>query len=162
MKLVKELFYYYLAFIALFFAGRVVLFIVYFERFSQTEVNYWWTFLYGLRMDTIIASAALIVPLILLSLFPKRLAGLVNRFLTGYFLIALLLFIYIENATLPFFAEYDVWPNFLFVEYLIYPKEVFTMIFSAYKLELFALLMMAAAGYAFIKNKALHDFSPVF
>jgi len=163
MKLVKVLFYYYLAFVALFFAGRVVLFTLYFERFSQTEVNYWLTFLYGLRMDTIIASAALIIPLILLSLFPKRLAGLVNRFLTGYFLVALLLFIYIENATLPFFAEYDVRPNFLFVEYLIYPKEVFTMIFSAYKLELLiALLMMAAAGYAFIKNKALHDFSPVF
>jgi len=163
MKLVKILFYYYLAFISLFFAGRVVLFTLYYERFSQTDVNYWLTFLYGLKMDTIIASGALLIPLILLSLFPKRLKGFVNRFLTGYFLVALLLFIYIENATVPFFAEYDVRPNFLFVEYLIYPKEVFTMIFSAYKLELLiAIIMMIAAGYVFIKNKALHDFEPVF
>ena len=163
MKILKVLFYYYLAFIALFFAGRVVLFTLYFDRFSQSDVNYWLTFLYGLRMDTIIASATLIIPLIMLTLFPGRAQHFVNRFLTGYFLTALLLFIYIENATLPFFAEYDVRPNFLFVEYLIYPKEVFTMLFSAYKLELFlAMVMMVVAAYVYIKTEKIHNFTSVF
>lgn len=163
MKLIKPLFHYYLAFIALFFTGRAVLFTIYYERFSQAEVNYWLTFLYGLKMDTIVASAALIIPLLMLCLLPGRLSGFVNRFLTGYFLLVLLVFIYIENATLPFFAEYDVRPNFLFVEYLIYPKEVFTMIFSAYKLELFiATVMMITFGVVFVKKKAWHDFSAAF
>ncbi|MDX2506971.1 MAG: LTA synthase family protein [Gammaproteobacteria bacterium] len=161
MKLVKILFYYFLAMVSIFFAGRAVLFTLYYDRFSQSDVNYWLTFLYGLKMDTIIACAALIIPLILLSLAPRQAKKFVNQFLTGYFLIVLLLFIYIENATLPFFAEYDVRPNFLFVEYLVYPKEVFNMIFSAYKLELFiAIVIMVAAAYGFIKNKKLHDFAP--
>ena len=134
MKLVRILFYYYLALVSLFFVGRAVLFSIYFDRFSQSDVNYWMSFLYGLKMDTIIACATLIIPLILLSLFPEKLKKSISQFLTGYFLLAFLLFIYIENATLPFFAEYDVRPNFLFIEYLVYPKEVFNMIFAAYKL----------------------------
>ena len=163
MKLIKILMYYYLAFIALFFIGRATLFSIYYERFSHSDVNYWLSFLYGLKMDTIMACATLIIPLILLTLMPRRAMNFVNRFLTGYFLAAILLFIYIENATLPFFAEYDVRPNFLFVEYLIYPQEVFAMIFSAYKLELFlAMLMLCGAAYAFIKAKKIHDFRPVF
>ena len=163
MRLIKTLFYYYLAIVGIFFTGRAVLFAIYYDRFTQSDVNYWLTFLYGLRMDSIVASATLLIPLIMLSLFPKALSKFVNRFLTGYFLVALLLFIYIENATIPFFDEYDVRPNFLFVEYLIYPQEVFKMIFSAYKLELLmAFIMMALAGYAFIKAKKLHDFTPIF
>ena len=65
MKLVKILFYYFLAIVSIFFVGRAVLFALYFERFSKSDVNYWLTFLYGLRMDTIIACATLIIPLIL-------------------------------------------------------------------------------------------------
>ena len=53
-----------------------------------------------------------------------------------YFLIILSFIIYIENATLPFFAQYDVRPNYLFVEYLEYPKEIFSMIIADYKIEL--------------------------
>ena len=163
MKLIKTLFYYFLALVSLFFIGRAVLFTLYFERFSQSDVNYWLAFLYGLKMDVIVACATLIIPLILLSLFPKQAKNYVNKFLTGYFLLAFLLFIYIENATLPFFAEYDVRPNFLFVEYLEYPKEVFNMIFAAYKLELFiALIMLISAAYFFLKSKKLHDFEAVF
>ena len=163
MKLVKTLFYYYLAFISIFFVGRVILFSLYSERFTQTDVNYWLTFLYGLRMDTIIAAGALIIPLVMLTWLPGSSRHIVSRFLSGYFLVAILLFIYIENATLPFFAEYDVRPNFLFVEYLIYPKEVFTMLFSAYKLELFlAFVMLAVAAYAYLKDDRFHNFEAVF
>lgn len=163
MKLIKILSYYFLAMLSIFFVGRAVLFAIYFDRFSQSDVNYWLTFLYGLRMDTIIACTALVIPVILLCLFPKQAANFVNKFLSGYFLIVILFFIYIENATLPFFAEYDVRPNFLFVEYLIYPQEVFAMLFSAYKLEMFiVVLMMFGAAYLFIKNKKLHDFSGIF
>ncbi|MEO2151974.1 MAG: hypothetical protein ABGW50_04895, partial [Thermococcus sp.] len=43
--------------------------------------------------------------------------------------------IYIEHATFPFFAQYDVRPNFKFVEYLEYPVEVFNMLIADFKLE---------------------------
>ena len=163
MNLIKILLYYFMAFLSVFFIGRVVLFSLYFERFADSGVNYWLSFLYGLKMDVIVVCASLLIPVILLCLFPKQLKKFVNQFLTGYFLVLFLFFIYIENATFPFFAEYDVRPNFLFVEYLEYPQEVFNMIFSAYKLELFiALLMLVSAGTIFLKNKRLHDFSSVF
>ncbi|WP_198263380.1 LTA synthase family protein [sulfur-oxidizing endosymbiont of Gigantopelta aegis] len=163
MKLVKTLLYYFLALVSLFFIGRAALFALYFERFSQSDVNYWLSFLYGLKMDAIVACIVLILPMLLLTLMPKALKKIVDKFLTGYFLVIFLFFIYIENATFPFFAEYDVRPNFLFVEYLIYPKEVFTMIFSAYKLELFiSFVMLVSAAYLFLKNKKWHDFETVF
>lgn len=45
--------------------------------------------------------------------------------------------VYMELATAPFIQEYDLRPNRLFVEYLIYPKEVMSMLWTGYKLELF-------------------------
>ncbi len=163
MKLIKTLFYYFLAFVSLFFIGRLVLFSLYFERFAQSDVNYWLSFLYGLKMDAIVASAALILPLILLSCLPKQTKKCVSQFLTTYFLIAFLLFIFIESATLPFFAEYDVRPNFLFVEYLAYPKEVFNMILAAYKLEVFlSAILLIGSAYFYLTNKKFHNFEAVF
>ena len=163
MKLIKVLFYNFLGLVLLFFLGRLALFLLYFDRFSQTDVNYWLSFLYGLKMDTIVACIVLILPLIMLTLMPARIKIFVNKFLTVYFLTAFLFFIYIENATFPFFAEYDVRPNFLFVEYLKYPKEVFAMIFSQYKLELFAaVVIMSGFAYWFIQNKKVHDYQDVF
>ncbi|MBE9526013.1 MAG: hypothetical protein IME94_03475 [Proteobacteria bacterium] len=72
MILIKTLFYYFLALLAIFFVGRVVLFSLYFERFAQSDVNYWLSFLYGLKMDVIIACASLIIPVILLCLSPRK------------------------------------------------------------------------------------------
>ncbi len=51
--------------------------------------------------------------------------------------------VYMEVATPPFIIEYDLRPNRLFVEYLIYPKEVFGMLWSGYKLELFIGLVVS-------------------
>ncbi|KAB2823505.1 LTA synthase family protein [Aliivibrio finisterrensis] len=47
------------------------------------------------------------------------------------------LLVYMEAATAPFILEYDLRPNRLFIEYLIYPKEVMSMLWGGYKLELF-------------------------
>ncbi|AEX22097.1 hypothetical protein VEJY3_08045 [Vibrio sp. EJY3] len=52
--------------------------------------------------------------------------------------------VYMELATAPFIQEYDLRPNRLFIEYLIYPKEVMSMLWTGYKLELF----IGAAGTA--------------
>ncbi len=47
------------------------------------------------------------------------------------------LILYMEAATVPFIFEYDLRPNRLFIEYLIYPKEILSMLWMGYKLELF-------------------------
>ena len=105
-------------------------------------------------MDTITASILLVIPLIILSFTPVKFKNIANGFLKYYFLVIFSLIIYIENATFPFVAQYDVRPNYLFVEYLIYPKEVFAMIFADYKIELFiAFSMIAGFIYLYLKMK---------
>lgn len=136
MNLTKKLFRYYLAIITIFFIGRVALFFLYFDRFSNDEVNYFISFLYGLKMDTIVASILLVIPLIVLSFSPQKLSKFSNLFLRLYFVVVLGILIYIENATFPFFSQYDVRPNFKFVEYLEYPVEVFNMLLADFKLPL--------------------------
>ncbi|MBL1320890.1 MAG: LTA synthase family protein [Methylophaga sp.] len=153
MSIAKQLFKYYLLMISIFFVGRAALFVLYFDKFKDSDVNYWLTFIYGLRMDTIAAGMLLIIPLLLLCLSPNFLKKIVDSFLKYYFLIVLAVLIYIENATFPFFAQYDVRPNYLFVEYLAYPKEVFGMIFADYKVELLiAFAMLAGFIYLYLKH----------
>lgn len=162
MQMIIQLFKYYLYMIAIFFLGRLALFILYFEHFKNIDANYWLTFVYGLRMDTITASVLLIIPLLILSLSPNKLKNYANTILKYYMLIVLVLAIYIENATFPFIAQYDMRPNYLFVEYLEYPKEVFSMIFAAYKFELFIALAMIVAFVYFYMKKTKGKISQAF
>ncbi len=162
MQILKQLSKYYIYMIIIFFIGRLILFIIYFDKFGDTNPSYWLTFLYGLRMDTITASIVLIIPTILLTLSPKVLSRFINIILKYYFLIILSVLIYIENANLPFIAQYDVRPNYLFVEYLEYPKEVFAMIIADYKLALsISFAMIAFFIYFYLKNFK-NDFLNVF
>ena len=122
--------------ISIFFIGRLTLFILFYDNFKDESFNYWLTFLYGLRMDTITASVLLLLPVTLLTLSPNNIKNLINSILKYYFVIIISFIIYMEIATFPFIFQYDVRPNYLFVEYLIYPKEIFSMIFSKYNYQI--------------------------
>lgn len=151
--MVKKLFTYYLLMVGVFFLGRVALFSIYFDRFSDSGVNYWLSFVYGLKMDTMVASMLLVIPLIVLSFSPMGLAKISNFFLRLYFVVVLSMLIYIENATFPFFVQYDVRPNFKFVEYLEYPVEVFNMIIADYKLALtMTFIMIGLFAWIFLRK----------
>ena len=152
MKILKTLLIHYFVMVLIFFIARLTLFVIYFEKFNNYEVNYYLSFLYGLRMDTITISILLIIPTILMTVFPKIISSFIELLLKYYFLIVISIVIYIEIATFPFFAEYDVRPNYLFVEYLEYPKEVFQMILSEYKFELFiAFIFISTFIYTYLK-----------
>jgi len=104
----------------------------------------------------------LVVPLLLLTIAPKSMAKIANKINGYYVLIALMSIIFVENATFPFFAQYDVRPNYLFVEYLEYPKEVFGMILADYKLSLgISFVLMLVVGRLYLnssKNNAIKCF----
>ena len=153
MSIFFKLLKYYLYMVGIFFVGRLTLIILYFDKIKDSSESYLLSFLYGLQMDTIIISILLLIPLILLALSPKIFQRIVNISIKYYFLIVISILIYIEVATFPFIAQYDVRPNYLFVEYLEYPKEVFAMIFEAYKLELsIAFILISSFIYLYIKN----------
>jgi len=146
----RQLFIIYLLFIAIFFIGRALLFTLYYDRIVEAGVNHWFSFVLGLQMDTIVACIILALPVLLLFTVPDVLGKPVRLFIRLYLLVFLLAALFIENATFPFFAEFDVRPNDIFLNYLDYPKEVFGNIWATYKLKLLvAALMMTGAGYIF-------------
>lgn len=155
--MLRELLKIYLLFIALFFLGRLGLYGLYFDRLGDISfTESLLSFLYGLKLDTMTASIILIIPALLLSLTPQVLAKYVGRFLSGYVLFFLLIALYIENATFPFVAQYDVRPNYLFIEYLKYPKEVSSMILKEYPLQLIvAFGMLAILTWGFLRYSPL-------
>lgn len=101
----------------------------------------------GIRVDIATLSWLFILPALLAALFPVQgIFGKIWRTLLRLWLVAgLWILVYMELATPPFIMEYDLRPNRLFVEYLIYPKEVFGMLWSGYKLELFIGLIGSVA-----------------
>lgn len=154
MNYLKELFKVYVGFLIFLFITRSFLYIFYFERFNEITLSQsLLTFIYGARMDTI-ALFVILVPLIFLFSFtPSRFFGIISKIAKLYVLLWLMIIVFIENVTFSFFAEYDVRPNYIFIEYLQYPDEIFSMLFKTYKLEfLIAFILMALIGKWFIKS----------
>ncbi|PZP13474.1 MAG: sulfatase, partial [Aliarcobacter butzleri] len=116
MKLIKELFKVYLLFVALFLIGRFFFYLLYFERFN--DISFFeslLTFIYGLRMDTIVICIILVIPTIFLAITPKIFSNFISKFLNIYILFFVVIALFIECASFPFFAQYDLRPNYLFI-----------------------------------------------
>ncbi|QUJ69575.1 LTA synthase family protein (plasmid) [Photobacterium sp. GJ3] len=92
----------------------------------------------GVRIDISTLCWLLILPSLLLALMPVT--GVLGRcwlFVFRIWLVAgLWVLVYMELATPTFITEYNLRPNRLFIEYLVYPKEVFSMLWVGYKAEL--------------------------
>lgn len=110
--------------------SRLMLFLIFKERVVQTE-NYWYIFPIGLRMDVILMCYLSFIPALFVVLTPQKIAKYVNKFLNFYFCFFLILILFMELATPQFIDQYDTRPNKLFLEYLIYPKEIATMLMKA-------------------------------
>jgi len=92
----------------------------------------------GLRFDLVTLGLLIIIPCLLsipiaaFKIIAKPWLLLLQLYLSACF--ALLIFM--ELATPQFIDQFDLRPNILFVEYLKYPREVFSMLWGAYKLPL--------------------------
>jgi len=95
-------------------------------------------------------------------LLPSFLRKFGSVLLRVYLLLVFLAVIYIENATFPFFAEFDVRPNALFIDYLEYPKEVLGNIWASYKLEIFISSLMLLAFSVWYWRKTTDYFNAVY
>ncbi|EGR0058780.1 LTA synthase family protein [Vibrio vulnificus] len=105
-----------------------------------TTADGWSNLLFqGLRVDIATLCWLFILPCLLAAILPVNgMVGKIWRAILRVWLVAgLWIMVYMELATPPFIMEYDLRPNRLFVEYLIYPKEVFSMLWQGYKIELF-------------------------
>ena len=163
MKLIRELFKVYVIFAILFFIGRAIFYFLHFDRLSDITLSEsLLTFVYGLRMDTIVISIILVFPAIFLSLSPKMFSKYISKFLHIFILSFLLIAIYIECASIPFFAQYDLKPNYLFIEYLEYPQEVIGLLLKDYKLDLFIVFILLIATILIYRKSEFLNFERVF
>jgi len=155
--MLRELFKIYLLFIALFFLGRLGLYALYFDRLGDISfAESLLSFLYGLKLDTMTTSIILVIPALVLAITPQALSKYAGRFISAYVLFFLLVALYIENATFPFVAQYDVRPNYLFIEYLKYPQEVTSMILKEYPMQLVvAFGMLILMGWSYLRFSPL-------
>jgi len=97
--------------------------------------------LQGVRVDVIQLCLIAFIPLLLAPILAtQRLFKVWQKFSYVWVSIALVLLVFLEAATPGFISEYDVRPNRIFVEYLKYPHEVFSMLWGGFKLEIFSAL----------------------
>ncbi len=163
MKLIKELFKVYLLFVALFLIGRFFFYLLYFERFN--DISFFeslLTFIYGLRMDTIVICIILVIPTIFLAITPKIFSNFISKFLSIYILFFLLIALFIECASFPFFVQYDLRPNYLFIEYLEYPQELTSLLFKDYKFQFIAVFILIIATIRIYSKSKFINFEQVF
>jgi phosphoglycerol transferase MdoB-like AlkP superfamily enzyme len=101
----------------------------------------------GLRVDIASVCYLLILPAFLSCFFlwDNRFGKAWVWLLRFWSVIGLWFVVYMETATVPFILEYDLRPNRLFLEYLIYPKEVLSMLWGGYKLELVVAFLVTLA-----------------
>lgn len=111
--------------------------------------------LQGLRSDLITigifaAPAVLLLPVFL----SVGRISLWTRLSSGWLAASLIAIVFLEFATPQFLIEYDSRPNRLFVEYLVYPQEVFAMLWNGYR----GLLCLTAVALAALSWMVVRHF----
>ena len=116
--------------------SRLALMLWQWER-VQAAGNPAWMLVQGVRADLILLGLLLAIPVLLAPLLAiSRWKILWRRFSYVWCLIALTLLIFIELSTPSFLLQYDVRPNRLYIEYLKYPKEVFSTLWHGFRVPL--------------------------
>lgn len=121
--------------------SRIFLFFMFMGRVSETD-DFWYIFPLGLRSDLILLSYILFVPVLLLVLLPEKALARMPRFFNIWFILFLCLLLLMELATPDFISQYDTRPNRIFLEYLIYPKEVMGTLLKSHTVSLFGAIFL--------------------
>lgn len=99
--------------------------------------NVGWMLIQGVRADFILVGLLLAVPVLLAPFLAlPQLLRWWRGFALIWCLVALTLVIFIELSTPSFIAQYDIRPNRLYIEYLKYPKEVFSTLWQGFRVPL--------------------------
>jgi phosphoglycerol transferase MdoB-like AlkP superfamily enzyme len=100
--------------------------------------------LQGVRVDIIQLLLIALIPLLLAPILAtQQLFKIWQKFTYVWVVVAIVLLVFLEVSTPGFINEYDVRPNRIFVEYLKYPNEVFSMLWRGFKIEIFSVLISA-------------------
>ncbi|WP_445714490.1 LTA synthase family protein [Flavobacterium sp.] len=156
LRYLKPIFSFFLIGLCITTISRIILFFIFKERVVENE-DYWKIFIIGLRFDLILMSYIAFLPAVLISLLPDSALKYFKKFFNIYFIFFLFLFLLMELSTLDFINQYDTRPNRLFLDYLIYPKEVVGTLLKSYlpSLIITTILLGIALFFAFKHGKKL-------
>ena len=122
--------------------SRMILIAWQWHRVDVTD-SLFFMLLQGLRSDLMTLSIFAAPAVVLLPLFLAiRRVNWWSRLACIWLGFSLILIVFMEFATPQFLFEYDSRPNRLFVEYLVYPREVSAMLWNGYRF----LLVLIAVG----------------
>lgn len=134
-------------------ASRLLLGIWHFDRVVNADG---WSeiILSGLRIDIATLSYLFIIPALItcLGINQKYFNRAWNFIIRVWATLSLWLLVFMEIITPSFILEYDVRPNRLFIEYLIYPSELSKMLISGYKTEVLISLIVSSLTVYFAWN----------
>ena len=134
--------------------SRLFLFFLFKDRVVETQ-DFWYIFPIGLRMDLILLCYMSFLPAVIITFLPNQWIKFTNRFLVFYSFLFLFLILFVELATPDFIKQYDTRPNKIFLDYLIYPREVFGMLLKSYLISIVVtfLILGMALYFAFKRGK---------
>ena len=158
VKFTKPIVTFFLIGLAITTLSRVFILIFFWERVSSSE-NFWMLFPIGIRMDVILLSYISILPTFLIVFLPNVALKFIKPFFRYFLGIMLVLFLFMEIVTPTFLLQYDTRPNRLFIEYLIYPKEVSNMLLKGFGLQILLCVSLLVLGSIFIFKKSKNWFS---
>ncbi|WP_296146287.1 LTA synthase family protein [uncultured Flavobacterium sp.] len=139
--------------------SRLILFFIYRSRIVETE-NFWYIFPIGIRFDLIILCYLSFLPAFLICVLPSKYLFKIKKFLHIYFLFFLFIILLMELSTPDFVRQYDTRPNRLFLDYLIYPKEVMGTLLKSYLTSMIITVILLGAGLYFGYKKGKRLFYP--
>lgn len=126
--------------------SRLLLIVWYWDRIAPTGGG-WFILLQGVRFD-IVLMGMLVGPALLAApwLSGRKFGGSLLR----YYLAAVTIFVvWVELGTIPYIDQYDSRPDFIYVEYLKYPREIFSMLLTSYA------VLIAVAAFATLASALL-------
>jgi phosphoglycerol transferase MdoB-like AlkP superfamily enzyme len=151
-----------LCYVAVLTASRLLLVSIFHDRVAETG-GLAFILTQGLRFDIILVGlifgpVALVKPWLHTQAALRRLGQWVVPL---YVSVITALAFFIEASTASFISEFDSRPNYLFVEYLQYPREVFATVSGERPIELAAFLLLAvliaAAVFAWLREDSRSD-----
>jgi phosphoglycerol transferase MdoB-like AlkP superfamily enzyme len=132
--------------------SRLFLFFLFKDRVVETQ-DFWYVFPIGLRMDLILLCYISFLPALLITFLPNKWINFTNKFLIFYSFLFLFLILFVELATPDFVKQYDTRPNKIFLDYLIYPREVVGMLLKSYLVSIIVTFSILGATLYFAIKK---------
>jgi len=111
--------------------SRLLLLAWYWDRIAPTGGS-WFILLQGVRFDLVLMGMLVGPALLAAPWISRRRTG--AYLLRVYLVVVTLFIVWVELGTIPYIDQYDARPNYIYVEYLKYPREIFSMLLTSYGL----------------------------